>query len=78
MVGVDLDPANNKRITDWAKAYWNATHPYSLGGTCVNFLMEEGQERVKATYRDNYDRLVQVKRKYDPTNLFHINQNIVP
>jgi FAD/FMN-containing dehydrogenase len=52
--------------------------PYSAGGAYVNFLMDEGQDRVKATYRDNYPRLVDVKRRYDPTNLFHQNQNIRP
>lgn len=76
IVGVDPDPANNERITNWTKDYWEATHPYSLGGAYVNFMMEEGQERVKATYRDNYDRLLQIKQRYDPTNFFHLNQNI--
>lgn len=76
IVGVDPDPTNNERITNWTKDYWEATHPYSLGGAYVNFMMEEGQDRIKATYRDNYDRLVQIKEKYDPTNLFHRNQNI--
>ncbi len=76
IVGVDPDATNNERITNWTKNYWEATHPYSLGGAYVNFMMEEGQERVKATYRENYNRLVQIKEKYDPTNLFHINQNI--
>jgi len=53
-------------------------HPHSAGGAYVNFLMDEGQERVRASYRDNYDRLAQVKRRYDPQNTFHINQNIRP
>jgi integrase/recombinase XerD len=48
----------------------------SAGGAYVNFMMDEGQERVRATYRENYDRLVAVKNKYDPSNFFHINQNI--
>ena len=77
IVGVDPDPKNNESITRWTKKYWEATHPYSLGGAYVNFIMnDEGEERVKATYRDNYDRLVQIKKKYDPTNFFHLNQNI--
>ncbi|RDV11841.1 FAD-binding oxidoreductase [Pontibacter diazotrophicus] len=76
IVGVDPDAKNNERITQWAKDYWKAIHPYSLGGAYVNFMMEEGQERVKATYRDNYDRLLKVKQKYDPSNFFHLNQNI--
>ena len=53
-------------------------HPTSAGGAYVNFLMEEGQERVKASYTRNYERLTQVKRRYDPENVFHVNQNIVP
>jgi FAD/FMN-containing dehydrogenase len=58
--------------------YWEALHPYSAGGAYVNFMMDEGQERVKATYRDNYEHLVELKNKYDPTNLFRVNQNIKP
>ena len=78
IVGVDPDPANAEKITNWTKEYWLAVHPYSCGGAYVNFLMEEGQERVQATYRDNYARLVAIKTKYDPTNFFRVNQNIKP
>src|ERR1700720_3329862 len=78
IVGVDPDPANAEKITTWTKDYWAALHPYSLGGAYVNFMMDEGIDRIKATYRDNYDRLVEVKRKYDPDNFFRINQNIKP
>jgi FAD/FMN-containing dehydrogenase len=78
IVGVDPDPANVGPIRDWCVSYWEALHPYSAGGAYVNFMMDEGQERVRATYRDNYDRLVQIKNRYDPTNLFHVNQNIRP
>jgi hypothetical protein len=78
IVGVDADPDNAQRISQWAKEYWQALHPLSAGGGYVNFMMEEGQERIKATYRDNYARLVKVKRKVDPHNLFHVNQNIEP
>jgi FAD/FMN-containing dehydrogenase len=77
-VGVDPDPANRESITTWCKRYHEALHPYSMGRAYVNFMMEEGQERIRATYRDNYDRLAQIKRKYDPTNLFHVNQNVRP
>ncbi len=52
--------------------------PYAMGGGYVNFMMEEGQERIKNSYKENYDRLVKIKTKYDPTNFFHINQNIKP
>ena len=78
IVGVDPDPANAERIKDWTVAYWTALHPYSACGAYVNFMMDEGQERVQATYRDNYDRLLDVKSRYDPTILFHVNQNIKP
>lgn len=78
IVGVDPDPANNERIISWTKEYWEAVHPHSGGGAYVNFMMDEGQERVKATYRDNFERLVEIKNKYDPTNLFRVNQNIRP
>ena len=76
--GVDPDPANAGIVTEWAKNYWEALHPYSAGGAYVNFMMEEGRDRVQATYRDNHERLVEVKREHDPTNLFRVNQNIEP
>ena len=78
IAGIDPDPANREKITAWAKAYWTALHPYCAGGAYVNFMMEEGADRIRATYRDNYDRLVAVKRQYDPGNLFRVNQNITP
>jgi len=78
IVGVDPDPKNNERITEWAKNYWLALHPFSAGGGYVNMIMDEGEERVKAAYRDNYARLAQLKAKYDPNNFFHVNQNIKP
>ena len=78
IVGVDPDPANAGAIRDWCVDYWNATHPYSMGGAYVNFMMDEGQDRVRATYGDNYTRLTQVKRAYDPDNFFCVNQNIQP
>jgi FAD/FMN-containing dehydrogenase len=78
ILGVDPDPANNARIISWAREYWEALHPFSAGGAYVNFMMEEGEDRVKATYRENYERLVSIKNKYDPTNIFRVNQNIKP
>jgi FAD/FMN-containing dehydrogenase len=78
IVGVDPDPANNERIISWTREYWDAVHPHSGGGAYVNFMMDEGQERVKATYRDNFEKLVAIKNEYDPTNLFRVNQNIRP
>jgi hypothetical protein len=76
--GIDPDPSNAESITKWSKEYWEALHPYSAGGAYVNFMMDEGQERIKATYRDNFERLVAIKSKCDPTNLFRVNQNIRP
>jgi len=78
VAGIDPDPANAGAITAWAKDYWSAIHPYSAGGAYVNMMMEEGQDRVRASYRDNYDRLVRIKVQYDPENLFRVNQNIRP
>ena len=75
---VDPDPARAQEMRDWCVGYWDATHPYSAGGAYVNFMMQEGQERVRATYRDNYDRLARVKATYDPDNVFRVNQNIQP
>jgi hypothetical protein len=76
--GIDPDPANAGAIREWCTSYWEALHPHSMGGAYVNFMMEEGQGRVEATYRGNYARLRRVKARYDPDNLFHVNQNIVP
>ncbi|WP_320815736.1 FAD-binding oxidoreductase [Flavobacterium sp.] len=78
IVGVDPEPANATKITKWCKDYWEALHPYSSGGAYSNFMMDETEERVKATYGKNYERLVTLKNKYDPTNLFRVNQNIKP
>jgi hypothetical protein len=52
--------------------------PYSTGGVYVNFVSQEGEERVRAAYGANYDRLVDLKNRYDPTNFFRLNQNIKP
>ena len=76
--GVDPDPVNAGEIRDWSIRYQEALHPYSAGGAYLNMIMDEGQERVRASYRDNYDRLARIKAKYDPENLFRVNQNIQP
>jgi len=78
IVGVDPDPVNKEKITIWTKNYWEALHPYSMGGAYINFMMDEGEDRVKATYGENFKRLVLLKNKYDPNNLFRVNQNIKP
>ncbi len=76
--GVDPDPANGDAIRDWSVNYFEALHPHSAGGAYVNMMMDEGQERVRAGYGDNYDRLAAIKASYDPGNLFRVNQNIAP
>lgn len=78
IAGIDPDPKNADKIRQWARGYWEALRPYTAGAGYVNFMMEEGQERVQATYGENYPRLRELKRKYDPTNLFRVNQNISP
>ncbi len=76
--GVDPDPADAAAIRNWSIDYFEALHPYSAGGAYVNMMMDEGQERVRASYGDNYERLARVKATYDPGNLFRVNQNIEP
>jgi len=78
MAGVDPDPANVDAIGAWSRGYHDALHPYSAGGAYVNMMMEEGQDRVEASYGENYARLAKIKAEYDPANLFHVNQNIRP
>jgi FAD/FMN-containing dehydrogenase len=79
IAGIDPDPARAAAITAWTKDYWTALHPLNPGGGYVNFMMaDEGAERVAASYGANYARLQRVKRRYDPLNVFHVNQNITP
>jgi FAD/FMN-containing dehydrogenase len=76
--GVDPDPGEVDSIRKWSIDYMEALHPYSAGGAYVNMMMDEGQDRVRASYRDNYDRLALIKQRYDPDNTFRVNQNILP
>jgi len=79
IVAIDMDPSHHGEDMEWMHAYAAALAPHSAAGGYVNFMMEgEGQERVRATYGDNYERLTRIKRAYDPDNLFHRNQNILP
>ena len=79
IVGVDPDPDNAAKVTQWCKGYYDAMLPFaSGGGSYVNFMMDEGQDRIKASYGTNYGKLANIKRKYDPGNFFHVNQNITP
>ena len=72
------DPLESEKHVKWADELWKAMQPFSSGGVYVNALGNEGEERVKAAYGTNYERLVALKNKYDPTNLFRFNQNIRP
>ncbi|EPD62899.1 FAD-binding oxidoreductase [Streptomyces sp. HGB0020] len=76
--GVDPDPANAELIKRWAVDYSDALHPFSAGGAYVNMMMDEGQERVRASYGANYQRLARIKAELDPDNVFRLNQNIRP
>lgn len=72
------DPADNAANIRWTRDYWNALHPFSSPGGYINFMDGDDQGRVADNYRGNYPRLTEVKTKYDPANLFHLNQNIKP
>ena len=77
--GVWSDPAASGACITWARDFWEAVRPHSTGRVYVNFLGEEGQDRVRSAYgAAKYERLRALKRKYDPTNFFRMNQNIVP
>jgi FAD/FMN-containing dehydrogenase len=77
--GVWSEPAASGACITWARDFWEAVRPYSTGRVYVNFLGEEGQDRVRAAYGEaKYERLRALKRKYDPTNFFRLNQNIRP
>jgi FAD/FMN-containing dehydrogenase len=72
------DPAKDAERIQWVRDYYQAMAPYSEPGGYINFMQDDDYGKIQVNYRQNYDRLVQVKRKYDPNNLFHINQNITP
>jgi FAD/FMN-containing dehydrogenase len=76
--GIDPDPARADEIRRWCVGYQQALHPHSMGGSYVNFMGDEGKDRIRATYRGNYQRLARIKAKFDPDNVFHVNQNIEP
>ena len=79
IAAIDPDPRQAEALKAWGRAYWDAVHPFNLEGGYVNFMMDdEAEGRVQATYGDNYARLAAVKAKYDPENLFRVNQNIPP
>lgn len=78
IAGMWPDPADNADNIRWVREYYAALEPHSAGGGYVNFMSEDDQDRIRENYRDNYERLVEVKKRYDPDNLFHLNQNIKP
>jgi FAD/FMN-containing dehydrogenase len=79
IAAIDSDPKKADDLKTWGRAYWKAVHPYNLGGGYINFMMDdEAGDRLQATFGDNFERLALIKAKYDPKNLFRVNQNIEP
>ncbi|MCW4152995.1 FAD-binding oxidoreductase [Halomonas sp. 18H] len=78
IAGIDRDPARAETVSRWARDYWEALHPFHDGGGYINFMMDEGSERIQAIYGANYPRLARIKGRYDPDNTFRVNQNILP
>lgn len=79
IAAIDPDPAKAAELRRWGRSYWEAVNPFTTGGAYVNFMMDDEVEgRIQKTYGENYARLQAVKRKYDPANLFRVNQNIKP
>ena len=78
IAGMWPDPHQNEANIKWVRDYYEATAPHSEAGGYINFMAGDDQDRIKDNYKGNYERLVKVKRKYDPENLFHLNQNIRP
>jgi FAD/FMN-containing dehydrogenase len=79
IAGISPDPAHAGALKTWGRAYWKAVHPFNLAGAYVNFMMDdEAEDRIQATYGENYAKLATVKAKYDPKNVFRVNQNIAP
>ncbi|HEY6318881.1 MAG TPA: FAD-binding oxidoreductase [Acidimicrobiia bacterium] len=78
IAGMWDNPADNDANIEWVRGYYDALRPYSVDGGYINFMDSDDQSRIKANYRGNFDRLGAIKAEYDPTNLFHLNQNIQP
>jgi FAD/FMN-containing dehydrogenase len=78
IAGMWPDPSENDANTTWVRDFYAALAPYSEEGGYINFMGADDQDRIRSNYKGNYDRLVDVKRKYDPDNLFRLNQNIKP
>jgi FAD/FMN-containing dehydrogenase len=78
IAGAWPDRADNEKNIKWVRDYYKALEPHSEAGGYINFMDGDDQGRIRENYRGNYDRLVSAKKKYDPGNLFHLNQNIKP
>jgi hypothetical protein len=78
IAGMWPEPSQNEANTAWVRNYYEATAPHSEEGGYINFMAGDDQARIKANYKGNYERLADIKRVYDPGNLFHLNQNIAP
>lgn len=79
IAGIDPEPRKAEALKAWGREYWKAVHPFNLEGGYINFMMDDETDgRVRATFGENYSRLARTKAKYDPKNLFRVNQNIVP
>ena len=79
IAGISPDPKDAEALKRWGRAYWKAVHPFNMEGGYVNFMdLDEAGNRVELSYGDNYKRLAAIKAKYDPKNLFRVNQNIKP
>ena len=79
IAAIDADPGKAEALKEWGRTYWDAVHKYNMPGAYVNFMMDdEADSRVQASYGENYKRLSEIKKKYDPKNLFRVNQNIKP
>ncbi len=79
IVGLWMDPAQTEASQQWVRSFWQAIRPLGSGGAYLNFLGDEGEGRVRAAYDEaSYARLLELKRRYDPANLFQLNQNIRP
>ncbi|WP_243751327.1 BBE domain-containing protein [Paraburkholderia sp. BL10I2N1] len=72
------DPADDDLNIRWAREVWDAVKPFSTGGVDANNLGEEGEDRVRSAYGENDPRLMELKKRYDPTNFFRLNQNVRP
>ena len=72
------EPADAEKNIGWTRQFWEAMQPFVANAVYVNYMGSEGEDRVKAAYGAHYERLVALKKKYDPTNFFRLNQNIKP